>query len=187
MHLRGVSSTLIPIFQHRYDEPIHKMYYKCSDCFEIEQPFATDLVDEQPVAYPLPSTFSEQWNMLGYTRGYTPELLSHTADLMALNIGPFSPFNDNSHLTSWDPLPPECCAAPCHRQKPEVSPAKALANGNTTLCSLACQWVIQCNAKGVELDVLYFRMERGFRQGDSPLEGCRVDNQVLLSVLTEIS
>jgi hypothetical protein len=58
---------------------------------------------------------------------------------------------------------------------------------NTTLCSLACQWVIQCNSKGVELDVLYFRMEHGFKQGNSAMEGCRVDNQVLLKVLAEIS
>lgn len=65
--------------------------------------------------------------------------------------------------------------------------SSATSNSNTTLCSLACQWVIQCNTKGLELDVLYFRMEHGFKQGNNPLEGCRVDNQVLLEVLTEIS
>ncbi|CAP91922.1 Pc13g08530 [Penicillium rubens Wisconsin 54-1255] len=41
--------------------------------------------------------------------------------------------------------------------------SSATSNSNTTLCSLACQW------------------------GNNPLEGCRVDNQVLLEVLTEIS
>lgn len=74
-----------------------------------------------------------------------------------------------------------------YHETQECTETSTPSNMNTTLCSLACQWVIQCNTKGVELDVLYFRMERGFKQGNSPLEGCRVDNQVLLKVLTEIS
>jgi hypothetical protein len=58
---------------------------------------------------------------------------------------------------------------------------------STTLCSLAYQWVIRCNQRGIDLHVISMWMQHGFQVGRSPLEGCRVDNRVLIDVLTHIS
>lgn len=183
MHLPAAFSTLILVSQHRYDLRIYEFYYQYSNDLKITRPSAGDLNPELPVANIVPSTYAEQWN----TPEYTTDLISNTANAMGLDFDPFSLFTESIDITTWDPPSAGSNSASSHGQKYENIAAKALTNGNTTLCSLACQWVIQCNAKGVELDVLYFRMERGFKQGNSPLEGCRVDNQVLLSVLTEIS
>lgn len=73
-------------------------------------------------------------------------------------------------------------------QKADIS-TKALNDitKNTTLCSLAYRLVSQCNRQGLDLHVLHIRMQHGFQQGMTPNEGCRVDNQVLLGILTEIS
>lgn len=57
----------------------------------------------------------------------------------------------------------------------------------TTLCSLAYRLVAQCNRQGLDMHAIHVRMQHGFQQGRSPGEGCRVDNQVLLATLTEIS
>ncbi|KAJ5157486.1 uncharacterized protein N7482_008586 [Penicillium canariense] len=61
------------------------------------------------------------------------------------------------------------------------------AEESTTLCSLAYQWVLQCNKRGIDLHIISMWMQPGFQTGSDPLEGCRVDNQVLLSVLTQVS
>lgn len=131
---------------------------------------------------PTPLSFWEQWEQWD-SSGLSPDMG------LDLNIPLLS--NENNTLTNLDTFSAELTepnleSSPYQRAQ-ESTETSAPSNMNTTLCSLACQWVIQCNTKGVELDVLYFRMERGFKQGNSPLEGCRVDNQVLLNVLTEIS
>lgn len=58
---------------------------------------------------------------------------------------------------------------------------------STTLCSLAYEWVIRCNQRGIDLHVISMWMQHGFQLGRSPMEGCRVDNRVLLAALTRIS
>jgi hypothetical protein len=151
--------------------------------FKVTGSFADGFVPGQPVSNLASPTFAEQWN----TPEYTTEWISNTANLMGLDFDPFSLLDESTNLTSWNPLPAESRSAASHGEKCDNIATKALTNKNTTLCSLACQWVVQCNVKGVELDVLYLRMERGFKQGKSPLEGCRVDNHVLLSLLAEIS
>lgn len=57
----------------------------------------------------------------------------------------------------------------------------------TTLCSLAYRLIALCNRRGMNLDMVHMRMQNGFRLGRTPVEGCRVDNQVLLTVLIDIS
>ena len=126
-----------------------------------------------------PLSFWEQWNstdLLPDTElDFGIPLLSSDDNVSNhLGISTLQPIELNTEFNQYQ----GCC------QGGEPS---ATSNRNTTLCSLACQWVIQCNTKGVELDVLYFRMQHGFKKGNNPLEGCRVDNQVLLEVLTEIS
>ncbi|CAG8887039.1 unnamed protein product [Penicillium egyptiacum] len=126
-----------------------------------------------------PLSFWEQWN----SSGLSPDM-GLDFDIPLLLNGA----NNLTHLdiSSAQPLEPNFGASQYQGTQESVE-ASVPSNSNTTLCSLACQWVIQCNTKGVELDVLYYRMERGFKQGNSPMEGCRVDNHVLLRVLTEIS
>lgn len=60
-------------------------------------------------------------------------------------------------------------------------------NKRTTLCSLAFRLVAQCNKRGVDLQVIHIWMQHGFQLAMSSNEGCRVDNEVLLDVLTQIS
>ncbi|KAI7969361.1 hypothetical protein EIK77_000914 [Talaromyces pinophilus] len=57
---------------------------------------------------------------------------------------------------------------------------------DTTLCTIAIQIVGLCNKKNINTLELDSKLRRGYRNGSAPLEGCRVDNRVLLSVLTEI-
>lgn len=60
-------------------------------------------------------------------------------------------------------------------------------NKRTTLCSLAFRLVAQCNKRGVDLQVIHIWMQHGFQLAMASNEGCRVDNQVLLDILTQIS
>ncbi|KAJ5436540.1 hypothetical protein N7445_007425 [Penicillium cf. griseofulvum] len=143
---------------------------------------ANSVDTHQFMANPTPLSFWEQWD----SSGLSPDMgLDFNIPLLS---------NEANNLTTLDPALVEAVelansnldTSQCQRIQ-EDTETSVPSDLDTTLCSLACQWVIQCNTKGVELDVLYFRMEHGFKQGNSPLEGCRVDNQVLLKVLAEIS
>ncbi|KAH8693647.1 hypothetical protein BGW36DRAFT_383451 [Talaromyces proteolyticus] len=57
---------------------------------------------------------------------------------------------------------------------------------DTTLCTVAIQIVSLCNKKNLNLLELDSKLRHGYRNARAPLEGCRVDNWVLLSVLAEI-
>lgn len=57
----------------------------------------------------------------------------------------------------------------------------------TTLCSVAFRLVARCNRRSMDLNMVYVQMQHGFHRGRTLIDGCRVDNQVLLAVLTEIS
>ncbi|KAJ6143248.1 hypothetical protein N7471_002701 [Penicillium samsonianum] len=141
--------------------------------------FASSVETRQSWENSTPLSFWEQWD----SSGLSPDMgLDFNIPLLSNDVNNLA--NLNPPLA--EPTDPNLEASQ-YQGSQEGTEASVPSNRNTTLCSLACQWVIQCNTKGVELDVLYFRMERGFKQGNSPLEGCRVDNQVLLKVLTEIS
>ncbi|CAI7580745.1 unnamed protein product [Penicillium discolor] len=145
----------------------------------ITAPVATSVETHQFMENPTPLSFWEQWD----SSGLPPDMgLDFNIPLLS---------NENNHLNNLDTLSAEATEPNLEPSRyqgtQEATETSPPSNMNTTLCSLACQWVIQCNTKGVELDVLYFRMESGFKQGNNPLEGCRVDNQVLIKVLTEIS
>ena len=58
---------------------------------------------------------------------------------------------------------------------------------NTTLCSLAFSLVLKNNRKGYSTTDLDIRLRVGYRLGETILEGCRIDNKILFSVLAEIS
>lgn len=147
--------------------------------FKITGSFASCVETRQSLENPTPLSFWEQWD----SSGLSPDMgLDFNIPLLSNDVNNLA--NLNPPLA--EPTEPNFGSSQ-YQGTQEGNETSAPSNMNTTLCSLACQWVIQCNTKGVELDVLYFRMERGFKQGNSPLEGCRVDNQVLLKVLTEIS
>ncbi|EAW20297.1 bZIP transcription factor [Aspergillus fischeri NRRL 181] len=57
---------------------------------------------------------------------------------------------------------------------------------DTTLCAVAIQIVRHCNKKDLSMMELDAKLRHGYRNARSPLEGCRVSNWVLLSVLAEI-
>lgn len=57
---------------------------------------------------------------------------------------------------------------------------------DTTLCTVAIQIICYCNKKGLSMFELDTKLCQGYRDAKSPLEGCRIDNCVLLSVLAEI-
>ncbi|CAG7938953.1 unnamed protein product [Penicillium nalgiovense] len=150
-----------------------------SDYFKMAGSLSSSIENHEYMGNQTPSSFWEQWNSSSLPPDMgldfdIPLLSNYTnisTNLTTPTVEPREPTPESNQYQG-------CC------EDAESSPT---INSNTTLCSLACQWVIQCNTKGVELDVLYFRMEHGFKQGNNPLEGCRVDNQVLLEVLTEIS
>lgn len=60
------------------------------------------------------------------------------------------------------------------------------ARQDSTLCTIALQIVGLCNKKNMNILELDGKLRRGYRNATTPLEGCRVDNRVLLSVLAEI-
>ncbi|RHZ70327.1 hypothetical protein CDV55_107782 [Aspergillus turcosus] len=57
---------------------------------------------------------------------------------------------------------------------------------DTTLCAVAIQIVRRCNMKNLSMLELDDKLRHGYRVARSPLEGCRVNNWVLLTVLAEI-
>jgi hypothetical protein len=59
--------------------------------------------------------------------------------------------------------------------------------GNTVPCSLAFKLVIQCNNKGFDLVELDIRLRDGYRAARNPMEGCSIDNSVLLAVLADVA
>jgi hypothetical protein len=61
------------------------------------------------------------------------------------------------------------------------------ADGRTTLYLLAYRLIALYNRRGINLDIVHIRMQNRFRLGRTLVEGCRVDNQVLLTVLIDIS
>jgi hypothetical protein len=167
------------IWYRRYEHQIEEPWSSDSDCFKITGSLSSSIETHQYMGNQIPLTFWEQWN----SSSLPPDMGLNFDIPLLLNDANLSTNLDTPTVGQTEPNPQfnqyqGCC---------EGAESNTTSNSNTTLCSLACQWVIQCNTKGLELDVLYFRMEHGFKQGNNPLEGCRVDNQVLLEVLTEIS
>jgi hypothetical protein len=63
----------------------------------------------------------------------------------------------------------------------------SLSLEETTLCSVAFSLVVKNNRKGYGTADLDRKLQIGYRSGATASEGCRVENKVLLSVLSEIS
>lgn len=57
----------------------------------------------------------------------------------------------------------------------------------TMLCSTAYRLILQFNKKRYSDSEIDKKICHGFRQGRTQLERCRVDNEVLFAVLSEIS
>lgn len=62
-----------------------------------------------------------------------------------------------------------------------------LPDDGSVLCSMAYGLIMQYNRKGYDDLQLNIKLCKGFKKGRTPLEGCRVENKVLVSVLAEIS
>lgn len=72
-------------------------------------------------------------------------------------------------------------------QRNQIEGVLGHTDEDTTLCSLAYRWVVQCNNRNVDLQIISGWMQNGFQPGRNPMEGCRINNQILLAVLTELS
>jgi hypothetical protein len=57
---------------------------------------------------------------------------------------------------------------------------------DTTLCSVAFPLIMSSNRKGYSTADLDFKLRVGYRYKHATHEGCRIDNRILLRVLTEI-
>jgi hypothetical protein len=57
----------------------------------------------------------------------------------------------------------------------------------TTLCTTAFSLILENNRKGYSPTDLDLKLRVGYRFSATPLEGCRVDNHVLMEVLADIS
>jgi hypothetical protein len=60
-------------------------------------------------------------------------------------------------------------------------------SGSTTLCTTAFSLVLDRNARGYSSEYLDSKLKSGYRLSTMPLEGCRIENHVLLEVLVEIA
>ncbi|KAG2415447.1 hypothetical protein HFD88_006638 [Aspergillus terreus] len=58
---------------------------------------------------------------------------------------------------------------------------------DTTVCAVALELVMRCNTKNLSILELDMRLRCGYRSARFQWEGCRVDNQVLFAVLSEIT
>ncbi|KAL4786404.1 hypothetical protein BJX76DRAFT_118070 [Aspergillus varians] len=58
---------------------------------------------------------------------------------------------------------------------------------DTTVCAVALELVMKCNAKNLSISELDRLLRCGYRSARFQWEGCRVDNQVLFAVLAEIT
>ncbi|KAL1962411.1 hypothetical protein VTN77DRAFT_9682 [Rasamsonia byssochlamydoides] len=97
-------------------------------------------------------------------------------------------------------ITPNTQAASLLATEPSLAELLSLANQNveiatgssnavlkdTTLCVVALQLVIHCNKKKVDMLELNMKLRCGYRRAQTPQEGCRIDNRVLLAVLAEI-
>ncbi|CAN9227250.1 unnamed protein product [Alternaria alternata] len=61
-----------------------------------------------------------------------------------------------------------------------------LESSTTTLCTIAFSRILESNRRGFSATDLDLKLRVGYRFSATPLEGCRVDNHILLDVLAEI-
>lgn len=66
------------------------------------------------------------------------------------------------------------------------NPCNVTTEEQTTLCSVAYEMVMKHNKKQYNEAELNIKLCKGFRSAQTPLEGCRVENKILFSVLAEI-
>ncbi|KIX06472.1 uncharacterized protein Z518_04448 [Rhinocladiella mackenziei CBS 650.93] len=60
-------------------------------------------------------------------------------------------------------------------------------DGNTTLCSMAKALIDQCNPTPSEMEEIRARLATAFSRPTFPEQGCRVNNQVLCQILSEMN
>ncbi|KAL4893004.1 hypothetical protein BDV59DRAFT_178239 [Aspergillus ambiguus] len=103
-------------------------------------------------------------------------------------------FKDSPMDTSYLPIAPDVEPVPGSSFLPEKHvPRTNLRTEvskdkyeDTTVCAVALELVMNCNAKNLSILELDMRLRCGYRSARFQWEGCRVDNQVLFAVLAEI-
>lgn len=87
-------------------------------------------------------------------------------------------------LVSWDTFPGLVDAV--EDQPPRTTIGSDATSESTTPCSLAFSIIFNHNRKGLDVQKLDEKLQKGYR-GCLTSKGCSVDNSVLISVLAEIS
>lgn len=69
----------------------------------------------------------------------------------------------------------------------DIQPASDAVLQDTTLCTAAFGLVMRCNKRNTSFGEIEKKLRCGYRSAVFQWEGCRVENRVLLAVLSEIS
>ncbi|KAL2836848.1 hypothetical protein BJX68DRAFT_250302 [Aspergillus pseudodeflectus] len=112
--------------------------------------------------------------------------LSYSAPMLGANE---TSLNINqSQPPTWDTelIMTEVPAGILHALDEEALRPATSVNGETTLCSVAFNLIIQCNRTGEDVLELETKLRYGYKMPAGPGEGCRVDNGTLLAVLCEL-
>lgn len=211
LHLAGVSPGIVRSFvqQDTVSEPSHnsalrqiKPKLAIPSTSQEDTSSATALTLASPTQVPLVASF----DAYPASRG-CPATSSCCGDIKSDAIGPLSsrPGVDMSGFSLLSPFESHssvtltgggsylssglyndntfCCMIFGVQATGPLQPSE----GNTVLCSLAKEMIDQYNIDGEDLEEIRTRLAVGFAPPACPGEGCRVNNQLLFSVLNEIS
>lgn len=85
-----------------------------------------------------------------------------------------------------------CCSQPDWLQwlsttPMDIEPTNTVQETDTTLCTAAFGLVMRCNKRNASIGEIEAKLRCGYRSAVFQWEGCRVENRVLLAVLSEIA
>lgn len=85
-----------------------------------------------------------------------------------------------------------CCTQPDWLQwlsttPTDIEPTNTVQETDTTLCAAAFGLVMRCNKRNASTGEIEAKLRCGYRSAVFQWEGCRVENRVLLAVLSEIA
>ncbi|OJJ88387.1 uncharacterized protein ASPGLDRAFT_31538 [Aspergillus glaucus CBS 516.65] len=69
----------------------------------------------------------------------------------------------------------------------DIEPTNTVQETDTTLCTAAFGLVMRCNKQNASIGEIEAKLRCGYRSAVFQWEGCRVENRVLLAVLSEIA
>lgn len=86
-----------------------------------------------------------------------------------------------------------CCTQPDWLQwlstttPTDIQPTNTIQTTDTTLCTAAFGLVMRCNKRSVSIGEIEAKLRCGYQSAVFQWEECRVENRVLLAVLSEVA